>query len=273
VTSTDRPADSGGTPDGARRRPLYTVQRHRAILNTLQATGRIDAAATAEALRVSSETIRKDLSQLEHQGLLHRVHGGAVPAGGLSVEPVVSARTSFVEEKRRIARAALNELPTQGSIFIDAGSTTTIFTEMIPGDRDLTVFTNTLTIALALVSRRRLTVHTLGGRVRSRTFAEVDNWAIRALSELHVDVAFLGTNGMSLAHGLTTPDPSEAAVKRQMLSVAEHTVLLADHSKLGNLSMIRYGDLTDVDLLITDTDVADDDLIHLQEAGLRVVRA
>ena len=72
---------------------------------------------------------------------------------------------------------------------------------------------------------------------------------------------------------MTTPDPSEAAVKRQMLSVAEHTVLLADHSKLGNLSMVKYGELTDVDLLITDTNVPDDDLVRLQEAGLRVIRA
>ena len=72
---------------------------------------------------------------------------------------------------------------------------------------------------------------------------------------------------------MTTPDPSEAAVKRQILSVAEHTVLLADHSKLGNLSMVKYGELTDVDLLITDTNVPDDDLVRLQEAGLRVIRA
>ena len=155
----------------------------------------------AEQLQVSTETIRKDLLFLERSGLLRRVHGGAVAIEDLSFEPAVSTRRSNEEEKRRIARTALAELPREGAVFLDAGSTTTILAEMFPADRDLTIFTNTLTIALALVAAR-LSVHTLGGRVRARTFAEVDNWAIRALSEIRVDVAFLGTNSISSERGL-----------------------------------------------------------------------
>jgi DeoR family transcriptional regulator, fructose operon transcriptional repressor len=223
---------------------------------------------------VSTETIRKDLLFLERSGLLRRVHGGAVAVEDLSFEPAVSTRRSNEEEKRRIARAALAELPCEGAVFLDAGSTTTTLAEMFPADRDLTVFTNTLTIALALVNRPRLSVHTLGGRVRARTFAEVDNWAIRALSEIRVDVAFLGANSISSERGLSTPDESEAIIKRLMLSAARRRILLADHTKYGRTSLFKYGNLSDIDVLITGDELPERDAYRLEAAGLKqVIRA
>jgi DeoR family fructose operon transcriptional repressor len=122
------------------------------------------------------------------------------------------------------------------------------------------------------VTRPNLTVFTLGGRLRSRTLAEVDSWAARSLAEIHVDVAFLGTNGISIDHGLTTPDPTEAGVKRLMLSAARRRILLADHSKVGLVSLCKHGDLTDIDLLITDAGLPDDQLAALQAAGLDTER-
>ena len=130
----------------------------------------------------------------------------------LSYEPAVDTRTGFLSEKVRIAKAALAHLPDQGAVLVDAGSTTAQLVELFPGDRELTVYTNTLVLALHLTTRPLLTVYTLGGRVRAKTFAEVDDWAARALAEINVDVAFLGANGISVHRGLTTPDPSEAAV-------------------------------------------------------------
>jgi DeoR family fructose operon transcriptional repressor len=226
----------------------------------------------ADRLSVSTETIRKDLTELERQGLLHRVHGGAVAVEDLSFEPAVAARTEHTDEKRRIARAALAEVPAEGAVLVDAGSTTACLAELMPADRDLAVFTSALTIALTLATRPRLTVHTLGGRVRSRTFAEVDNWAVRALSEIRVDVAFLGTNGLSVDRGLSTPDESEATVKRLMLKAARRRVLLADHSKVGRISLYKYGDLSEIDLLITDTGMSDVDARRFEDVGVEVVR-
>jgi DeoR family fructose operon transcriptional repressor len=251
--------------------PRYAIERQRLISETVRSRGRMDVAAMAERLGVSTETIRKDLLQLESGGLLRRVHGGAVAIEDLSFEPSVSVRRSNEEEKWRIARAALAEVPREGAVFIDAGSTTTILAEAFPADRDLTVFTNTLTIALTLVSRPRLNVHTLGGRVRARTFAEVDNWAIRALSEIRVDVAFLGTNAISAERGLSTPDESEASIKRLMLSAARRRVLLADHTKYNRTSLFKYGNLSDVDVLITDDGLSEQDARLLEAAGLKQV--
>ncbi|HEY0817039.1 MAG TPA: DeoR/GlpR family DNA-binding transcription regulator [Pseudonocardia sp.] len=252
----------------SRDKPLYSAQRQQAILNTLATAGRVDVAATAERLAVTSETVRKDLITLERQGLLRRVHGGAIPAQGLSFEPDVSARVEYADEKRRIAEAAVAHLPQAGTILIDAGSTTDRLADLIPADRQLTVFTNTLPIALALANKPNITVYTLGGRVRSRTLAEVDNWAARTLSEINVDVAFLGTNGISLDRGLTTPDPAEAAIKHLMIGCARRRILLSDHSKIGHVSTYKYGDLADVDLLITDTGVPGGDETALRTAGL-----
>jgi DeoR family fructose operon transcriptional repressor len=233
----------------------------------------LDANTVAIDLGVSPETVRKDLIRLERQGLLRRVHGGAVPIEHLAFEPAVSARTEYPDEKARIARAALAHVPTHGSVLIDAGSTTARLMEMFPVLRDITVYTNTLTLALALVGRGRLTVYTLGGRVRSRTSAEVDEWAARSLQAINVDVAFLGTNGISLSRGLTTSDPAEAATKRLMLAAAERRILLADHSKVGAVSGCQHADLDDIDLLITDTGLPDDQLTAVQAAGLAVERA
>lgn len=255
-------------------RSRYAVERRQLIVQTVRGQGRVDAAAMAEQLQVSTETIRKDLLQLERSGLLRRVHGGAVAIEDLFFEPAVSARRSNEEEKRRIARTALAELPREGAVFLDAGSTTTILAEMFPADRDLTVFTNTLTIALALVNRPRLSVHTLGGRVRARTFAEVDNWAIRALSEIRVDVAFLGTNSISSERGLSTPDESEAIIKRLILSAARCRILLADHTKYNRTSLFKYGNLSDIDVLVTGDELPERDANRLEAAGLKqVIRA
>lgn len=252
---------------------MYADERKRYVLEALRRDGRVDATAIADALSVTGETVRKDLIQLERQGLLRRVHGGAVPVTSLSYEPAVETRTEFRSEKTRIAKAALAHLPDRGSVLIDAGSTTAELVEIFPGDRELTVYTNTLPLALQLLTRPLLTVYTLGGRVRPTTFAEVDDWTARALAELNVDVAFLGANGISLGRGLTTPDQAEAAVKRRMLACAHRRVLLADHSKIGTVSGVQYGTLADVDLLLTDTGLAAGDLTALTAAGVTVEQA
>jgi DeoR family fructose operon transcriptional repressor len=248
----------------------FGAERRQQILNALRADGRVDAADLSFRMGVTGETLRKDLIQLELNGLLRRVHGGAVPVEQLSYEPAVSVRTEFAAEKTRIARSALDHLPHRGSILVDAGSTTALLAEMLPGDIELTVYTNTLPVALELVNRPRLTVFTLGGRLRSRTLAEVDDFAARALAEINVDVAFLGTNGISLERGLTTPDPAEAAVKRLMLGAARRRIFLADHSKVGLVRGSQHAEIGDIDLLITDDGLAASARKPLRRAGVDV---
>jgi DeoR family transcriptional regulator, fructose operon transcriptional repressor len=253
---------------------MYAPERQQAILDLARSAGRVDVVSLASRFDVTPETIRRDLTTLERQRLLRRTHGGAVPVERLDFEPGLADRESrLVDEKRRIARAALAELPAEGTVLLDAGTSTAALARLIPEDRELTVVTNGLTVAVTLIAHPNITVHVLGGRVRGRTMATVDDWAKRALSEVFVDVAFVGTNGLSVARGLTTPDLAEAAVKSAMIASARRTVVLADHTKWETDHFARFGDLADVDVLITDTAVDPDLVAEVESAGPKVVQA
>ena len=253
---------------------MYAEERHQLIVSQARLEGRVDVTALASELDVTPETIRRDLSTLERQGLVRRVHGGAIPVERLRFEPSLADRDSLMQaEKERIAKAALDELPDGGTVLLDAGSTTSRLADLLPMERPLTVVTNSLPIALKAALRPNLTVFMVGGRVRGRTVASVDDWAQRCLAETSVDVAFLGTNGFSAERGLTTPDMAEAAVKRAMLACARRRVVLADHTKFGSDQFARFGLLQDVDVLVTDSGLDEGTAAELATLGPRVVRA
>jgi len=209
-------------------------------------------------------------------GLAHAssLLGGAILVERLGFEPALATRDAVMTaEKERIAKAAVDELPRDGAIIIDAGTTTGRLAAELPLDRELTVVVNSPPLAVLLASRPNLTVIALGGRVRGRTLATVDDFALQLLSQVYVDVAFMATNGVSTERGLTTPDPAEAAVKRSMMAAARRTVLLADHTKVGNDYFARFGALTDVDVLISDAGLNESVAADLIQAGPRVVLA
>jgi DeoR family transcriptional regulator, fructose operon transcriptional repressor len=253
---------------------MYAEERQQEIVRLAQKNSRVDVMALADELNVTAETIRRDLTVLERAGVLRRVHGGAIPVERIGFEPAVAARGAVLTaEKERIAKAALAEVPPEGGIILDAGTTTARLAQALPTDRELTVVVNSPVLATILGPRTNITVLLLGGRLRGRTLAAVDDWALRPLADLYVDVAFMGTNGCSVERGLTTPDQAEAAVKRAMIAAARRVVVLADHTKIGNDNLARFGSLSDVDLLITDSGLDAELATDIEDAGVRVVRA
>lgn len=253
---------------------MYAEERQQHILELARAEGRVEVAALAEALEVTPETVRRDLTILERHGLVRRVHGGAIPVERLGFEPGVETRAErLVEEKERIAKAALAELPAEGTVLIDAGTTTVRLAEQLPRDRELTVVTNSLAVAGVVAALPNLSLYLLGGRVRGRTLAAVGAWATDALKGIFVDVAFVGTNGLSVERGLTTPDQSEAAVKRAMIDSARRTVVLADHTKVGIDHFALVAPLSDVATFVTDTGLDPETAAEIEAQGPEVVRA
>ena len=253
---------------------MYAEERQQHILETARTDGRVEVTALAEQLDVTPETVRRDLTALERRGLLRRVHGGAIPVERLGFEPAVATREErLVTEKERIAKAALAELPDEGTILIDAGTTTGRLAELLPRDRELTVVTNSLTVAGQVATQANLSLYLLGGRVRGRTLACVGEWAERALADVFVDVAFVGTNGLSRERGLTTPDQSEAAVKRAMISSARRAVVLTDHSKVGIDHFALVSPLAEIDTIITDSGLDAETAAELEGEGPEVIRA
>jgi len=195
----------------AARPALFAAERQQRVLTELAQRGRVEAAALAAQLEVSTESIRKDLATLEERGLLTRVH-----------------------------------------------------------DHTGLVCTNSLPIALTLAERGITGLHILGGAVRRRTLAGVGRTTLDGLAAVNVDVAFLGTNGISLTRGLTTPDEDEALVKNRMLATARRRILLADSAKFGLESLCQHATLSDIDVLITDAGVSQRDVEHLTAQGVEV---
>ncbi|MFI0239797.1 DeoR/GlpR family DNA-binding transcription regulator [Streptomyces sp. NPDC016845] len=252
---------------------MYAPERQQEILRLARDSGRVDVLSLAELFQVTAETVRRDLKALDRAGLVRRVHGGAIPAGRLDFEPDLAERESTAaDEKDRIARAALAELPAEGSVILDAGSTVARLAAALPLESELTAVTHSLPTAARLADHPGIQLHLIGGRVRHRTRAAVDAWALRAYGEIRADVVFLAANGFSAAAGLTTPDLAEAAVKRAAVAAARRVVLLADSGKSGQEHFARFADLSQVDLLITDRGLADEDAAEIEAGGTEVLR-
>ena len=255
---------------------MYPEERQQAIATLVTERGRLAVTAVAEQFGVTTETVRRDLALLERAGMLRRVHGGAVPAGALTlVETGLGERHGTrAEAKRAIAAAALELLPRRdGSVILDGGTSTAALADVLPADRRLYVATNSVPIAARLSASPGITLHVLGGRVRGLTQTAVGDSTVRAMEDLRVDVAFLGANGITPGHGFSTPDEAEAATKRAMARSAQRVVVLADSSKLGREHLVRFASVEDVDVLVTDRGADPGVVAELETTGIEVLIA
>jgi DeoR family transcriptional regulator, fructose operon transcriptional repressor len=257
----------------ARSGALFQHQRRERIVERVLRDGRVDVSELAQLFEVTSETIRRDLTDLQADRLVRRVHGGAVPwRGGMAV-PELQVRESLnVEEKRRIGMAAAREVPERGALIIDSGSTAAHLADAFPRDRDLTVITNSIPIIQSLATTEQPRVIVIGGTLRRRTMATVDEAGVETLRDVTVDVLFLGCDGMSPERGFTTPYRTEVAIKRAMMASARRTVMMFDHSKVGNDQLFRFADVHEVDTIITGVGVDDAVVAALEEQGPVVIR-
>jgi DeoR family fructose operon transcriptional repressor len=255
---------------------MYAEERQRTIVTLAMRYDRVAVTDLSKRFQVT-ETIRRDLEMLDRRGILRRVHGGAVPAENVRlVETAVTDREpAFAAQKSRIAQAALQFVPTgSGStVLIDSGTTTARLASAMSAGQVPVVVTNSVSIASQLALVPGGGVHLLGGRVRGLTQATVGGETVDALGRLNCDVVFLGTNGVSVSHGLSTPDPDEAAVKRAMVRAARRVVLLADSSKVGANLLVSFATLNEVHVLVTDSGLQEADREQLVSAGLEVVVA
>lgn len=247
--------------------------RQSRIVEFARTRGRVDVVSLATELDVASETIRRDLKVLAGRRLLKRVHGGAVPLETASFESGVEYRSQVdLAQKHRIAAAAAGLLHGAETVYLDEGFTPRLIAERI-AEEELTVVTSSLLAAEALAHSPTVTVLLLGGRMRGRTLATVDHWAVDMLSSLVIDVAYLGTNGISLEHGLTTPDPAVAAVKGTAVRVARRPVLVAAHSKFGESSFCRFAQIGDFETIVTGSELGADEARSYELLGPVVIRA
>jgi DeoR family transcriptional regulator, fructose operon transcriptional repressor len=258
----------------AARGPMFQVERRERIMQRLLREGRVDVTDLAESFDVTGETIRRDLTHMQRERLVRRVHGGAVPWRGTAIVPRLEVREGInVDEKRRIAAAATGEVPERGSLIIDSGSTALHLADQLDRERDLTVITNSIPIIRSLALSDRPHVVVLGGALERKTMAMVDETGVELLRDIIVDVLFIGCDGMSPETGFTTPYRAEVAIKRAMMASARRIVMMFDHSKIGNEQLFRFATVEEVDVIITGIEVDDATAARMEAQGPVVIRA
>jgi DeoR family transcriptional regulator, fructose operon transcriptional repressor len=259
------------SPSGGTRLPH---DRQHGIYMLALRQGSVDVGDLARRYRVTTETIRRDLSDMQERQLLRRVHGGAVLLERMNHEPMVEARDMVnAEEKLRIATTAVAEVPERGSVIIDSGSTGQRLANVFPVERDVHVVTNSLITALTLSRRGLGDLTVLGGAVRTKRLAMVDDTTRRELEHMAIDVLFISCDGLSFKHGLTTPYREEHTLKQAMIERATRVVALVDQSKFGNVQMFSFAAFDEIDVLVTDTRVDPEAVDILSSHGIVVHRA
>lgn len=246
-------------------------ERYERVLQILRErhVARVDE--ISRELAVSEATVRRDLVALDKRGRLRRVHGGAVSLDGRMDEPVFDDKAELAaREKQRIAEAALRSLKPTDSIFLDGGSTVLALARLLTGMTQLTVVTNSLRVA-ALLAAAGPRMILAGGELRRLSQTLVGTLTRPLLDQLRVDTAFMGTIGLTAADGLSTTDPREAYTKELVMTQARQVILLADSSKLGKVSFVKFSSLADVDILITDDKAQDRELKRLRKQGVKVL--
>lgn len=230
---------------------MLTEERYQLILERLQRQGVVKLQELVDSLGASESTIRRDLVDLESRQLLKRVHGGASLLNLKSQEPGMEEKTSKnIQEKTVIAQLAAKEIRDGECIYLDAGTTTLAMIPCIEA-RNVTVVTNGLSHVEALVSKQ-IRSYLLGGMMKTHTKAVIGSIALQNMDNFRFDKCFLGTNGVDPQMGYTTPDPEEALIKRRAHQLSGQTYVLADSSKIGEVTFAKLFELDEA-VLITDS--------------------
>ena len=248
--------------------------RHRAIISAVELQGTVRVAELAKQLTVTKMTIRRDLSLLERQGLLKRVHGGGISARGRSYEPTLALRnTVHVAEKQRIARCAADLVQEGDFIALDVGSSTFELARRLVERRNLTVITPSLWIANVLANLPGLRLILPGGIVRTGESSMIGELSHRALEMFHVDRLFLGVGGIDSTAGLTEYNWDDTLVKQAMLKTAKQVIALADASKFERIATVKIAPLAALDMLVTNQEPPTALADALQDADVKIVVA
>ena len=237
---------------------VLASQRRAAILAMVEESGAVRVSDLVDQLGVSDMTVRRDIERLDSEGLLERVHGGALAVvPRVTDEPGFSAKSMLMTaEKHAIALAAARLVEPGATIGISAGTTTYEFARVIRNLPRLTVVTNSVPVAQLLhAAGGGDHVVVLTGGVRTPSDALVGPVAVSALQGLHVDRLFLGAHGIDRSAGLTTPNLVEAETNRALVRASRSVCVLADHTKVGIVGLSTFMALEEVDTLITDAGV------------------
>lgn len=248
-------------------------ERHAAIMEMLVQQNQLSVSYMSEELGVSSVTIRKDLIELETERKLYRSHGKAVLINPYE-QPIQNTKERLcVDEKRLIGNLAASMISTNDSVMLACGSTVNALSRAIDGSKAMTVVTSSLQVAETLSRHKAVQIIQMGGIIRHGSMSVVGSYAEAILRDFFCSKLFIGVEGIDVEFGITTTDIREASLSRRMMRSAQKTIVIADSTKFGRRGFSKICDMTDVDLIITDSHVKPTIVKQIEEMGVEMVIA
>lgn len=251
---------------------MLTSQRKREILDLLARDGQVIAKPLSERFAVSEDTIRRDLRELAAEGLLQRVHGGALPSSPAVADLAVRGKLSS-SAKERIARAAAQLVVPGHTVILDGGTTSIQLVRCLPKTLKATVVTHSPIVAAELADHHDIDVVLIGGRLYRHSMVTVGAAAIEALGHIRADIYFMGVTGVHLRAGLSTGDLEEAYMKRALAGQAAETVVLASPEKINAASRCKIGDIGLANSIVLERESPAAFIGELKRLGVAVVLA
>lgn len=253
---------------------LFLQERREKIITLLEREGRVSVPDLSQRFRLSQATIRSDLDALAAQGLLLRTHGGGLALDRTDLELSFDIRRRLHSpQKQRIGAAAAAMVEDGEAIALDASTTALALASQIKSRHELTLVTNSLSIAMALLDAPGVTVLMPGGFLRRDSISLVGTHGTDFIKQFNFQKGFFSAKGFTLEDGLTDVNSDEVAVKREWVAQARRVIALVDSSKWGRVGFASFASLDQIDCIITDTDAPPNMVAALREAGVEVILA
>lgn len=250
---------------------MLTEERRQHILELLRRDGKVLSSQLSANLKVSEDTIRRDLREMADAGLLHRVHGGALPKSPTAYS-YKTRQTQAPLAKQEIAQAAARLIRPGQVVILDSGTTAFLLAQNLSPDLTATIVTNSPPIAAVLAQYANLEVIVLGGRLNKALQVTVGVETVNALQQFRADLCFLGVAGLHPETGITVYDYEEAHVKRMMIACAAEVIALASSEKLGTVAPYVVDSVTVLTHLATESTTPAQLLLPYEEMGLAIMR-
>ncbi|ANH80295.1 transcriptional regulator [Niabella ginsenosidivorans] len=248
------------------------TERHEYILNKINKKGKLSIDDLASEMKVSGVTIRKDLKMLEEKNLLFRTKGGASITNPYAGDKSINEKEFInIDEKKRIAKAALGLIKNADSIMIGSGTTAFTLSTVLHPQNKITVITPALKVGLELSNRNNVEVLQLGGIIRPNSSSVAGGYALHTLDDISCELLFLGVDGIDLDHGATISNLTEATLNRKMIDTAQTLILLADSSKFNRRGVAKICSIEQVNYIVTDDKIPAHLVNQFEDKGIKMI--
>ena len=247
-------------------------ERRNQIIRLVEQKKNVTCAELSDTFHVTQQTIRRDLDYLDSKSKLKKAFGGAISLSSsqasISDPSFHFRKTTFLEKKKRIARAAADLIDYNDTIALDVSTTTLQMIPFLPEDKHITVITNSLSALFELYKKKNIKVVALGGELRYSSTSLLGYLALDNLANFNINKLFLSANSVSVKRGLMDPNIQELEIKRAMLDISAHSIFLANSEKFNTISTYTVCPVSDLDLIITDSELSSEIISDFQGEGV-----